>query len=172
MHKTSSLHATTTQCCTILQYPAKCVFQLICKSQRDSAKRCKIFKKLRILNTGSSLRYMYYKGYDGPNFPYLSALLRKATFCKNVPARCFKMLLTFITFNHYKTLQTSSNFKIDSFHNVRVVRYGESKVTFSYLSALVRMPTFCKILWHKLLMSRSLQMSLTSSRIRSVSLSP
>ena len=41
-----------------------------------------------------------------------------------------------------------------------------------YLSAEVSMPTFCSILWHRLLMSRSLQMSLTSSKMRSVSLSP
>ena len=38
-----------------------------------------------------------------------------------------------------------------------------------HLSASVRIPTFCKILWHKLLTSRSLQMSLTSSRMSSVS---
>ena len=42
----------------------------------------------------------------------------------------------------------------------------------SYLSALVSIPTFCRILWHKFLMSRSLHMSLTSVRISSVSLSP
>ena len=41
-----------------------------------------------------------------------------------------------------------------------------------YLSALVRMPTFCKILWHRLLISRSLQMSLTNSKMRSVSFKP
>ena len=38
-----------------------------------------------------------------------------------------------------------------------------------HLSASVRIPTFCKILWHKLLTSRSLQMSLTNSRMSSVS---
>ena len=36
-------------------------------------------------------------------------------------------------------------------------------------SAYVKMPTFCKILWHKLRTSRSLQMSFTNSSINSVS---
>ena len=38
-----------------------------------------------------------------------------------------------------------------------------------YLSASVRMPTFWRILWHKVLTSNSLQISFTSSSINSVS---
>ena len=53
-----------------------------------------------------------------------------------------------------------------------ICNFWLSRSFVAYLSAFVRIPTFCKILWHKLWISKSLQISFTNSKMRSDSSNP